>query len=47
MTPEDIGVILARALSDRDGVWGPSNPGVSPEALDYLAAMAGGTPAGP
>jgi putative ATPase len=42
LTPEDIGTILARALSDRDRGLGSIKSAVSREALDYLAAMAGG-----
>ena len=42
LTPEDIGALLARALSDRERGLGSIKSEVSPEALDYLAAMAGG-----
>ena len=42
LTPEDIGTILARALSDRERGLGAIKSEVSQEALDYLAAMAGG-----
>ena len=42
LTPEDIGTILARALSDRERGLGSIKSEVSQEALDYLAVMAGG-----
>jgi putative ATPase len=42
LTPEDIGTILSRALSDRERGLGSIKSEVSQEALDYLAAMAGG-----
>jgi len=42
LTSEDIGAILARALTDRERGLGGIKTEVFREALDYLAAMAGG-----
>ncbi|HLD47980.1 MAG TPA: AAA family ATPase, partial [Desulfobaccales bacterium] len=42
LTAEDIGALLTRALSDSERGLGGLKSEVSQEALDYLAAMAGG-----